>query len=120
MSWVPTRGFNYFHKMIKIPNYPTWDIHPISYQLFQNYPNPFNPYTKIDYELPKEEQVSLKIFDIKGREVISLVDEVKKPGLKYAFWDATNKLGHPVSAGMYIYTIQVGNFRQSKKMVLLK
>ena len=96
------------------------EIYPILYQLFQNYPNPFNPFTKIEYELPKAEQVSLKIFDITGREVVSLVNEVQKPGRKFALWDGTNKLGQSVSAGTYIYTIQVGKFRQTKKMVLLK
>ena len=96
------------------------DIHPISYQLFQNYPNPFNPFTKIEYELPRTGLVSLKIFDITGREVVSLINEVQKPGRKFALWDGTNKLGQSVSAGTYIYTIQVGKFRQTKKMVLLK
>ena len=96
------------------------DIYPISYQLFQNYPNPFNPFTRIEYELPKTEQVSLKIFDITGREVVSLVNEVQKPGRKFTVWDATNKSGHSVSAGTYIFTIQAGKFRQTKKMVLLK
>ena len=93
---------------------------PKSYQLFQNYPNPFNPITKIEYELPKTELISLKIFDIMGREVVSLVNEVQKPGHKFALWNATNKLGQSVSAGTYIYTIQAGKFRQTKKMVLLK
>ena len=51
---------------------------------------------------------------------IDLVNEVQKPGRKFTLWDATNKLGQPVSAGTYIYTIQVGKFRQTKKMVLLK
>ena len=93
---------------------------PKTYQLAQNYPNPFNPITKIEYELPKTELISLKIFDIMGREVVSLVNEVQKPGHKFALWNATNKLGQSVSAGTYIYTIQAGKFRKTKKMVLLK
>ena len=96
------------------------DIYPISYQLFQNFPNPFNPTTIIDYELPRTELVSLKIFDIMGREVSFLINEIQKPGRKSIIWDATNDLGQSVSAGMYFYTIQIGNFRQTKKMVLLK
>ena len=96
------------------------DIYPISYQLFQNYPNPFNPITNIDYELPRMELVTLKIFDIIGREVVSLINEIQKPGTKSVIWDATNNYGHSVSAGMYLYTIQIGNFRQTKKMVILK
>tara|TARA_B100001564_G_scaffold358487_1_gene377286 strand:- start:3047 stop:6400 length:3354 start_codon:yes stop_codon:yes gene_type:complete len=96
------------------------NIYPRSYQLFQNYPNPFNPITMIEYELPKKELVSLKIFDIMGREVVSLVNAIQKPGLKFALWDATNKLGNSVSAGLYLCTFQAGDFRQTKKMILLK
>ena len=86
----------------------------------QNFPNPFNPTTIIEYELPRAELVSLKIFDIMGREVISLVNKLQNPGQKFVLWDGINSLGQPVSAGMYIYTIQVGKFIQSKKMVLIK
>ena len=96
------------------------DIYPRPYQLLQNYPNPFNPITYLDYELPRTELVTLKIFDIMGREVASLINEIQKSGPKSVMWDATNNLGHSVSAGMYFYTIQIGNFRQTKKMVLLK
>ena len=66
------------------------------------------------------ELVSLKIFDIMGREIISLVNKIQEPGRKYVLWDSTNSLGQSVSAGMYIYTIQAGKFKQTKKMVLLK
>ena len=95
-------------------------ITPLVFSLDQNYPNPFNPITRIDYELPKTELVSLKIFDVMGREVVSLINEVQKPGRRFVLWDATNNLGQSVSAGMYIYTIQAGEFRKTKKMVLLK
>ena len=93
---------------------------PLVFSLDQNYPNPFNPITRIDYELPKTELVSLKIFDIMGLEVVSLVNEIQKLGQRFALWDATNNLGQSVSAGMYIYTIQAGEFRKAKKMILLK
>ncbi len=96
------------------------DIYPKSFQLFQNYPNPFNPVTKIEYDLPKTELVSLKIFDIMGREVISLVNKRQEPGSKLLFWDATNSFGQSVSAGIYIYTMEAGRFRQTRKMVLIK
>ena len=96
------------------------DILSLSYQLLQNYPNPFNPVTRIEYDLPRVELVSLKIFDIMGREVKSLVDKTQRPGRQFALWDATNNLDELVSAGMYIYTIQAGKFRQTKKMLLLK
>ena len=95
-------------------------ITPLVFSLDQNYPNPFNPITRIDYELPKAEFVSLKIYDIMGREVVSLINKVQKKGRKFALWDATNNLGQSVSAGMYIYTIQAGEFIKTKKMILLK
>ena len=63
------------------------------YQLFQNYPNPFNPITYLDYELPRTKLVTLKIFDIMGREVVSLINEIQKSGPKSVIWDATNNLG---------------------------
>tara|TARA_B100000214_G_scaffold113213_1_gene80007 strand:+ start:387 stop:836 length:450 start_codon:yes stop_codon:yes gene_type:complete len=96
------------------------DIHLKSCQLFQNFPNPFNPITKIEYELPKTELVPQKIFDIMGREVVSLVNEIQKPGRNFSLWDAKHQLGQSVSAGTYIYIIQAGKFIQAKKMVLLK
>ena len=93
---------------------------PNNFYVMQNFPNPFNPITMIEYDLPKTEFVSLKIFDIMGREVISLINEIQKPGRKFSIWNAKNNLGQTVSAGMYIYTIQAGSFRKTKKMVLIK
>ena len=93
---------------------------PLSYFLYQNHPNPFNPTTRINYKLPANEFVSIYIIDIMGREIKSLVNTNQEAGFKSVQWDATNNLGQSVSAGMYIYTIQAGEFRQTKKMVLLK
>ena len=93
---------------------------PLSYFLYQNHPNPFNPTTRINYKLPDNEFVSIYIIDIMGREIKSLVNTNQEAGFKSVQWDATNNLGQSVSAGMYIYTIQAGEFRQTKKMVLLK
>ena len=70
-------------------------ITPLVFSLDQNYPNPFNPITRIDYVLPKAEFVSLKIYDIMGREVVSLINKVKK-GRKFALWGATNNFGQSV------------------------
>ena len=93
---------------------------PIVYKLHQNYPNPFNPTTRISYDLPENEFVSINVFDLRGREVKTLVNKEQVAGFRSVKWDATNNLGQPVSAGMYIYTIQAGEFRQTRKMVLLK
>ena len=93
---------------------------PNQFTLHQNYPNPFNPTTRINYDLPNNEFVSINIFDLMGREIKSLVNKKQIAGFRSIQWDATNNSGQPVSAGMYIYTIQAGEFRQTKKMILLK
>ena len=93
---------------------------PDKYFLHQNYPNPFNPRTIIRYDLPKDSNVNIRIFNIMGREVMSLKNNMQKAGYKSIEWNATNNQGQPVSAGGYTYSIEVGNFIQTKKMVLLK
>ena len=93
---------------------------PTVYALHQNYPNPFNPTTQIKYDLPEDALVSITIYDIMGRSIRSLVKSRQTAGYRSVQWNATNNLGEPVSAGMYIYMIQAGEFRQNKKMVLLK
>jgi hypothetical protein len=93
---------------------------PTSYLMHQNYPNPFNPITIIRYEIPYDEVVSINIYDVKGIIVKSLINNNQRAGNGSIIWDATNNLGQSVSAGLYVYTIQVGDFRQSRKMVLVK
>jgi hypothetical protein len=93
---------------------------PTVYALHQNYPNPFNPTTKISYDLPDASVVSLSIYDLMGREIRTLINSEQNAGFKIIQWNATDNLGKSVPAGMYIYTIQAGEFRQTRKMVLLK
>ena len=93
---------------------------PDEYSLYQNYPNPFNPVTQIKYDLPEASHVQLFIYDILGREVTSLVNEVQDAGYRSITWHGTDEFGKNVGAGMYFYLIQAGDFRQVKKMVLLK
>ena len=93
---------------------------PTAYSLSEAYPNPFNPMTKFNYEVPNIEHVSIKIYNLNGRHIKSLVNSIQNPGYKTAQWNATNNNGQPVSAGVYLYTIQAGDFIQTKKMVLLK
>jgi len=95
-------------------------LFPQTFVLHQNYPNPFNPITQIKYDLPEDALVNITIYDIMGRSIKSLVNSNQSAGYRSIQWNATNNLGEPVSAGMYIYTIQAGEFRQTKKMVLLK
>jgi hypothetical protein len=88
---------------------------PKSYELSQNYPNPFNPVTKINYALPKQGFVTLKIYDITGREIQSLVNEVKQAGYYTVDFNGSN-----LASGVYFYRIQSGDFVMTKRMVLIK
>ena len=93
---------------------------PQGFALEQNFPNPFNPSTTIRYELPEEAMVNVTIYDMMGRQVSKLASSRQTAGYRSIQWDATNNAGKPMSAGLYLYTIQAGDFRQVKKMVLLK
>ena len=86
-----------------------------SYRLEQNYPNPFNPTTNITYVLPKAENVSLKVYDVLGREVATLVNEVKPAGAYTVPFNASS-----LASGVYFYKLQAGSFVQTKKMMLVK
>jgi hypothetical protein len=86
-----------------------------TYRLEQNYPNPFNPTTNITYVLPKAENVSLKVYDVLGREVATLVNEVKPAGAYTVPFNASN-----LASGVYFYKLQAGSFVQTKKMMLVK
>ena len=96
------------------------ELIPVQFALNQNYPNPFNPVTTLRYELPENALVNITIYDMMGRVVSNLVSSTQNSGYKSVQWNATNNTGQPVSAGIYLYTIQAGEFRQTKKMVLLK
>ena len=93
---------------------------PTEFALKQNYPNPFNPSTQIRYALPEESMVTITIYDLMGRKVRTLVNDVQSAGYRTVMWNATNDMGRAVSAGMYIYTIQAGDFVMNRKMVLMK
>ena len=93
---------------------------PTDFSLHQNYPNPFNPTTQIKYDLPEDALVSINIYDLMGRSIKSLVNSNQLAGYRSTQWKGTNNLGEKVAAGIYIYMIQAGDFRETKKMVLLK
>jgi predicted CXXCH cytochrome family protein len=94
---------------------------PNRYELGQNFPNPFNPFTRIHFYLPKTENVSVKIYDITGREVYSLLlNERLTPGKYEVTWRAINNYGDDVASGVYFYSITAGDFRQAKKMILIR
>ncbi|MFQ5753345.1 MAG: FlgD immunoglobulin-like domain containing protein, partial [bacterium] len=93
---------------------------PREFALYQNYPNPFNPDTQISYDLPKSTDVSLKIYNLMGQQVKTLVDEAQPAGQHIIRWDGTNNFGTRVASGVYVYVIKAGDFVQSKRMTLLK
>jgi photosystem II stability/assembly factor-like uncharacterized protein len=88
---------------------------PKKFALSQNYPNPFNPYTKINYELPITNYVSIKIYDVNGKEVAQLINQNQKAGYYTVEFNASN-----LASGMYFYRIQAGEFSATKKMILIK
>ena len=96
------------------------DVHrighvPVNYKLFQNYPNPFNPSTKIRFEIPKQENVKIEIFDELGRSLGTIVNFNFRAGSYEFTWDGTN-----YASGLYFYRIIAGDFIQTNKMVLMK
>ena len=93
---------------------------PEEFAIHQNYPNPFNPVTTLRYDLPENSRVNITIYDMMGREVKILINQTQDPGYKSIIWNATNDYGKPVSAGIYLYQIQAGEYISTKKMVLLK
>jgi hypothetical protein len=88
---------------------------PNNFALEQNYPNPFNPSTVISYQLPVNSMVSLKIYDLLGREIATLVNEEQSAGWKEVKWNAS-----AFSSGFYFYKLQTGNFVDVKKMLVVK
>ena len=91
-----------------------------NFSLYPNYPNPFNPITTLRYDLLNDESVNITVYDMLGNVINELVNEVQNSGCKSIQWNATNDQGQPVSAGVYLYSIETEDFRQTKKMILLK
>ena len=96
------------------------DILPVKFTLYQNYPNPFNPVTRIDYNLPIASDVTLKVYNILGQEVKTLVDVREKAGHKTVYWDGKNNANKSVASGLYLYRLTAEDFTETKKMLLLK
>lgn len=94
---------------------------PEDYKLSANYPNPFNPSTNFNFTLPIDKKVSVKIYDIMGRLVSTLVnDQLLNAGTHEVTWNGRDATGQTAASGQYIYTLEYGNFRQSRTMILLK
>jgi len=95
-------------------------VTPDDYTLTQNFPNPFNPSTKINFSLPLNKNISLKVYDILGNEIKTLVNGDMAKGAYEVTWDGTNNFNHAVASGTYITVLKYGNFTKSIKMSLVK
>ncbi len=99
----------------EITNVNEYSSMPKKFELQQNYPNPFNPSTQISYQIPFESFVTLKVYDILGREIKTLVEQNQKAGFHILNFNASN-----LSSGIYFYQLKSGSFVQTKKMILMK
>ena len=93
---------------------------PVDYAIISNYPNPFNPETTIEYSLPKDDIVTMTIYNIVGQKVCTLVDDFRFAGTYKAVWNGFDDMGNALPSGIYITVFQGNDFRQSRKMTLLK
>jgi TolB protein len=114
-DWHPESGVGIDEESVEV-------VMPKRLELFPNYPNPFNPSTTIKYYLPEDTKVVLTIYNNRGREVRTLVNQTQASGIKTVVWDGRDNSGNPVSSGIYIYRIQTGDSAKSvcKKMLMLK
>ncbi len=96
------------------------NIIPDNFELYQNYPNPFNPSTNIKFDVKQRGLVTIKVYDMLGKEVTTLVNEVLEPGSKVVTWEGHDDNGVSVSSGVYFYKMVSGNYISSRKMVLVK
>ncbi len=111
VDFIPFAQLSTYDNEMSIPN---------DFKLHQNFPNPFNPNTTIFYDVSKESNVKVTVFDLLGREIIKLIDRVVPVGSRSINWDGRDYTGNLVNAGVYIYQIEAEGFLQTKKMVLLK
>jgi hypothetical protein len=93
---------------------------PSRFALFQNHPNPFNQATKIEFKLAKQGFVNLTVYDLLGRRMRTLASEHLLSGYKSVLWDGKNDRGEDVASGVYFYKLRVGDFSETKRLVLLK
>ncbi|MBT3346323.1 MAG: T9SS type A sorting domain-containing protein [Gemmatimonadetes bacterium] len=93
---------------------------PTAFALAQSYPNPFNSETVIEYAIPAEARVRLRVYNLSGQVVADLVDETHVVGIYQARWDARNRAGQPVASGVYLYRLEAGDHTQSRKLVLVR
>lgn len=119
-NWSLMR-FEFVGGSVGVEEHKATFITPDDYVLEQNYPNPFNPTTTIRYTLPINKHVSLRIYDMMGRVVRTLVDDQFQSAGRYEMkWDGKNANGQRTASGVYIYSLEFGNFKKTRSMILLK
>jgi hypothetical protein len=94
--------------------------YPVEFSLSQNFPNPFNPSTTIQYTLQRQEFVRLRIYNLLGQEVATLLEQAQNAGEHTILWNGTNSEGKIVTSGVYFYRLETGTFARTKKMLLLR
>jgi methionine-rich copper-binding protein CopC len=114
------RDGNYALNQIASLGVVSVETRPEAFALLDNYPNPFNPETTIKYHLPEAAQVKLEVYNMVGQVVRTLVSNHQNAGRYVVQWDAANDNGHSLASGIYLYHVQAGDFRDVKKMLLLK
>ncbi len=112
---VPTRGGGVYVSNSPNSIADNFPRHPNGYRLLQNYPNPFNPVTSIPFTIPKPEFVSLTIYDLLGKEIEILVSRQMNPGNYSVNWSGNNS-----PSGVYYYQLRAGEYRETKKLTLVK
>jgi hypothetical protein len=106
---------------LRTDNYQDWSPNiPVSFALSQNYPNPFNAETKISFELPRRDHVTVEIFDMLGRRVRILADDFYDAGSHLVTWDGRSDSGESLSSGLYFYSLKSNEFQETRKMLMLK
>jgi flagellar hook assembly protein FlgD len=93
---------------------------PETFSIAQNYPNPFNSCTKINYQIKENCRVQIKIYDITGRHVRTLVDEMKNIGRHSVIWDSRDDIGNELTSGVYLYQFKAEHYSEINRMVLVK
>jgi len=119
-DYFPGTPDNLFHKEFTKVEKTQAAVLPKTINLAQNYPNPFNPETLIRFELPKRSFVKVEVYNTLGQTIRTLIAEQKPAGVHIIKWDGKDDQGSSVSSGVYFYSLETGDFRQVKKMVLLR
>ena len=96
------------------------EILPIKFQMYQNYPNPFNPSTLIQFDLPKQAQVKIDIFNVLGKEIAEIANNVYSAGTHQVVWNGRTNAGVQLSSGVYFVRLNAGSLTDTKKVVLMK